>query len=91
MMIGDSISMEAGYSLLRRTCSKRPPTHTTSVQHGGGFGRGGQMASSDNGAAKVRDCIENYTGAFAKAWSVITYNAGLDCDTRVLQTLMLPT
>jgi hypothetical protein len=41
------------------------------------------MASSANGAAKVRDCMGNSTGTLKpKAWSVITYNAGLhDCDT----------
>ena len=52
------------------------------VQHGGGEGGRGQMASSDNGVAKVRDCIGNATGNLSsKAWSVVTYNAGLhDCD-----------
>jgi len=41
------------------------------------------MASSANGTSKVRDCIGNHTGNLpSKAWSVITYNAGLhDCDT----------
>jgi len=41
------------------------------------------MASSTNGAAKVKACMGNATGTLkAKAWSVITYNAGLhDCDT----------
>ena len=52
------------------------------VQHGGSFGGGGQMASSAGGAAKVAGCMGNATGTLKpKAWSVITYNAGLhDCD-----------
>jgi hypothetical protein len=39
------------------------------------------MASSSNGAAKVADCMGNHTGSLKpKAWSVVTYNAGLhDC------------
>ena len=53
-----------------------------SIQHGGGFGHGGQMASSNNGVAKMSACMGNATGTLPpKAWSVITYNAGLhDCD-----------
>jgi hypothetical protein len=48
-----------------------------SLQHGGGFGGGGQMASSANGAEKVKECMGNATGTLKpKAWSVITYNAG---------------
>ena len=55
-----------------------------SIQHGGGFGGGGQMASSANGVAKMSACMGNATGELPPhAWSVITYNAGLhDCDTR---------
>lgn len=43
-----------------------------------------KMASSANGAEKVKDCMGNATGTLKPdAWSVITYNAGLhDCDTR---------
>lgn len=51
----------------------------TFVKHGGGFGNGGQMASSANGPEKVKQCIGNATGNLKpKAWSVITYNAGND-------------
>ena len=55
-----------------------------SIQHGGGFGGSGQMASSANGVAKVNACMGNATGTLKPhAWSVITYNAGLhDCDTQ---------
>lgn len=87
MMIGDSISMGgSGYSLFVQDMLQTYTNGTLagSVQHGGGFGGGGQMASSSNGAAKVASCMGNATGTLKpKAWSVITYNAGLhDCDTR---------
>ena len=66
-----------------------------SIQHGGGFGGSGQMASSANGVAKVNACMGNATGTLKPhAWSVITYNAGLhDCDTpeRVLPDACAPT
>jgi hypothetical protein len=86
MMIGDSISMGGyGYSPFVKDMLQTHSAATLagSVQHGGGFGGGGQMASSANGAEKVKECIGNKTGALKpKAWSVITYNAGLhDCDT----------
>jgi len=87
MMIGDSISMgSSGYSLFvqQMVGNFTGGKLAGSVQHGGGFGGGGQMASSANGVQKVTDCIGNTTGTLKpKAWSVITYNAGLhDCDTR---------
>ena len=86
MLIGDSISMgSSGYSLFVQSMMETMTSGTLvgSLQHGGGFGNGGQMASSANGVAKVSSCIGNGTGTLApKAWSVITYNAGLhDCDT----------
>ena len=68
----------SGYSLFVRDVVETATTGTLgTVQHGGGFGGGGQMASSTNGAAKVAACMGNATGSLApKAWSVITYNAG---------------
>ena len=85
LLIGDSISMgSSGYSLfvqdMMQTSTKGA---LASVQHGGGFGGGGQMASSANGVAKVNACMGNATGTLKPhAWSVVTYNAGLhDCDT----------
>ena len=85
MLIGDSISMgSSGYSLFVQDMLERATGGAlASVQHGGGFGGSGQMASSTNGAAKVADCMGNATGDLPpKAWSVVTYNAGLhDCDT----------
>ena len=85
MLIGDSISEgENGYSLFVQDMltNSSGGTLVGSLQHGGGFGGGGQMASSNNGVAKVTACIGNATGTLKrKAWSVITYNAGLhDCD-----------
>lgn len=88
MMIGDSISMGYfGYGLFVQDMLQTDSSTNTSrslvgtVQHGGGFGSGGQMASSANGVAKVTACIGNSTGTLKpKTWSVITYNAGLhDC------------
>merc|ERR1719272_681235 len=86
MMIGDSISMgSSGYSLFVQQMIQTYTGGTLagSVQHGGGYGGGGQMASSNGGAEKVKECIGNKTGTLKpKAWSVLTYNAGLhDCDT----------
>lgn len=93
LLIGDSISMgSTGYSLFVQDILQTASGGTLvgSLQHGGGFDGGGQMASSDNGAEKVRHCMGNATGTLKpQAWSVITYNAGLhDCDTteRVLPT-----
>jgi len=52
-----------------------------SLQHGGGFGGGGRMASSANGAAKVKACMGNVTGTL-KPKTCSAYNAGLhDCNT----------
>ena len=86
MLIGDSISMgSSGYSLFVQDILTNASGGALvgSLQHGGGFGGGGQMASSANGAAKVAACVGNHTGTLPpKAWSVVTYNAGLhDCDT----------
>ena len=56
MLIGDSISEgENGYSLFVQDMLTRGSGGTLvgSLQHGGGFGGGGQMASSNNGVAKV--------------------------------------
>lgn len=85
LLIGDSISMGAyGYSLFVQSMlqTKTGGTLVGSLQHGGGFGEAGQMASSENGTSKVKACMGNWTGTLRpKAWSVITYNAGLhDCD-----------
>jgi hypothetical protein len=83
LLIGDSVSMgPTGYALFVQDLIETASNGSLGVvQHGGGFGWGGQMASSANGAAKVRDCMGNNSGSLeAKAWSVITYNAGLhDC------------
>jgi len=86
MLIGDSISMGgSGYSLFDQDMLQTASGGMLvgSLQHGGGFGGSGQMASSTNGAAKVAACMGNATGDLPpKAWSVVTYNAGLhDCDT----------
>ena len=92
LLIGDSISMGgSGYSLFVQDMIQTSTKGAlASVQHGGGFGGGGQMASSNNGVAKVNACMGNATGTLKPhAWSVVTYNAGLhDCDTteRVLPT-----
>jgi hypothetical protein len=91
LMIGDSISKgNSGYSLyvrdilqtvepsgLRGTSDSLIGT----VQHGGGFGSDGQAAASQQGAAKVACYMGNASGSLeSKAWSTITYNAGLhDC------------
>jgi hypothetical protein len=86
LLVGDSISMGgSGYSLFVQDMMERATGGgLASVQHGGGFGGGGQMASSANGIAKMQGCMGNATGTLKPhAWSVITYNAGLhDCDTR---------
>ena len=86
LLIGDSISMgSSGYSLFDQDMLQTATGGALvgSLQHGGGFGRGGQMASSSNGAAKVAACMGNASGTLPpNAWSVVTYNAGLhDCDT----------
>jgi hypothetical protein len=74
----------SGYSLFVQDMLQTYTNGTLvgSLQHGGGFGGGGQMASSTDGFAKVAGCMGNGTGTLKpKAWSVITYNAGLhDCD-----------
>jgi hypothetical protein len=89
LLIGDSVSMgPTGYALFVQDLIETASNGSLGVvQHGGGFGWsqlagvGKCMASSANGAAKVRDCMGNNSGSLeAKAWSVITYNAGLhDC------------
>ena len=83
LMIGDSVSMgPTGYALFVQDLIETASGGALGVvQHGGGMGWGGQMASSADGAAKVRDCMGNHTGTLKpEAWSVITYNAGLhDC------------
>ena len=83
LLIGDSVSMgPTGYALFVQDLIETASNGSLGVvQHGGGFGWGGQMASSANGAAKARDCMGNNSGSLpAKAWSVVTYNAGLhDC------------
>ena len=85
LLVGDSISMgSSGYSLFVQDMMQTATGGAfASVQHGGGFGGGGQMASSANGAAKMQGCMGNATGTLKPhSWSVITYNAGLhDCDT----------
>ena len=91
-----SISMgSSGYSLFVQDMMQTSTGGAlASIQHGGGFGGGGQMASSANGVAKVNACMGNATGTLKPhAWSVITYNAGLhDCDTpeRVLPDACAP-
>ena len=86
LLVGDSISMGgSGYSLFVQDMMETSTGGAlASIQHGGGFGGGGQMASSANGVAKMSACMGNATGGLKPhAWSVITYNAGLhDCDTR---------
>ena len=75
LLIGDSISMgSSGYSLfVQQMLQLGKDKLIGSVQHGGGFGRGGQMASSAGGAEKVKECMGNKTGTLKpKAWSVIT-------------------
>jgi hypothetical protein len=85
LLVGDSISMGgSGYSLFVQDMMQTATGGAlASIQHGGGFGGGGQMASSANGVAKMSACMGNATGALKPhAWSVVTYNAGLhDCDT----------
>eukprot|EP01052_Picozoa_sp_SAG31_P036005 SAG31_NODE_4427_length_3241_cov_1.992680_3_plen_153_part_00 len=85
LLVGDSISMGgSGYSLFVQDMMERYTGGAlASIQHGGGFGGGGQMASSANGVAKMQGCMGNASGTLKPhAWSVITYNAGLhDCDT----------
>ena len=83
MMIGDSISEgENGYSLFVQDMLTKGSGGALvgSLQHGGGFSY--NSANSKNGAATVAACIGNATGTLKpKAWSVVTYNAGLhDCD-----------
>eukprot|EP01052_Picozoa_sp_SAG31_P033755 SAG31_NODE_3857_length_3815_cov_2.961518_3_plen_607_part_00 len=89
LMIGDSISEgPSGYALFVRDLlqtdywTNRSHDLVGTVQHGGGMGDRGQMASSANGVNKCTGCIGNTSGTLpAKAWSVVTYNAGLhDCD-----------
>ena len=83
MMIGDSISEgENGYSLFVQDMLTKGSGGALvgSLQHGGGFSYNSK--NSKNGAATVAACIGNATGTLKpKAWSVVTYNAGLhDCD-----------
>ena len=91
LLIGDSISKgNSGYSLyVRDILQTVGPTGLRgtsdsllgTLQHGGGFGGDGQAAASQQGAEKVACYMGNATGSLApKAWSTITYNAGLhDC------------
>ena len=70
LLIGDSVSMgPTGYALFVQDLIETASNGSLGVvQHGGGFGWSGQMASSANGAAKVRDCMGNNSGSLeAKA------------------------
>ena len=92
LSIGDSVSMgPTGYAfyLLDMLQNDSGGSLVGSLQHGGGFGWGGQMANSANGAAKVKACMGNASGTLKpKSWSVITYNAGLhDCGTTTERVL----
>ena len=91
MLIGDSISKgNSGYSLYVRDILQHvlpsglagdATSLVGTLQHGGGFGSDGQAAASQDGVAKVSCYDGNGTGSLKpKAWSVLTYNAGLhDC------------
>ena len=92
MLIGDSISKgNSGYSLYVRDILQNvlpsglrgdATSLVATLQHGGGFGSDGQAAASKDGVAKVSCYDGNATGTLRpKAWSVLSYNAGLhDCD-----------
>ena len=91
MLVGDSISKgNIGYSLYVRDILQHvlpsglagdATSLVGTLQHGGGFGADGQAAASQDGVTKVSFYDGNGTGSLKpKAWSVLTYNAGLhDC------------
>jgi hypothetical protein len=85
LTIGDSISM-CGYGYGHFVNDMLVNQTDNGLGHGtlAGYSSAcGQMASSNDGAAKMTKCIGNTTGTLKpKTFSVITYNAGLhDCDT----------
>ncbi len=80
LLIGDSVSMGSfGYAQFVQDVIQTASNGTlAAVQHGGGYGGGGQMASTADGAQKVSDCMGNHSGTLPpKAWAVVTYNSGL--------------
>ena len=80
LLIGDSVSMGSfGYAQFVQHVIQTASNGTlAAVQHGGGYGGGGQMASTADGAQKASDCMGNHSGTLPpKAWAVVTYNSGL--------------